>query len=160
MRTAAGLWMFVGGLVALAALYLLFVGQLSFEESGLALASGVAAALLAASLTAVSKIHFRFEPAAAAAFGRAMANIPVAAARVAAVFLRAIASKATGSVIMQTFMFGRDRDPAAVTRRAVAILAVSLAPDRFALCTSRERREIKLHTLVKPRKKDDPRWLT
>ncbi len=138
------------------AAYLLLVGQLSADEIGLALACGLAAAFWFGKIASVARLRFRVEPAAAAAAMRAVAGLPVAVLKVAAALVRG----SNGGVVRQTFVRGREGDPSAAARRAMALLAVSLAPDKFALRLPERRDQIELHTLVEPSAAADPRWPT
>ncbi|HEY3912050.1 MAG TPA: hypothetical protein VGM07_19495 [Stellaceae bacterium] len=142
--------------VLLSAIYLLLAGQLPGDEIGLALACGAAAACWFGKVASVAERRFRFEPAAAAVAVRAVAGLPRAVVKVAAALVRG----AGGKVVRQPFLRGRTGDPADAARRAAALLAVSLAPDKFALRLPERRAELELHSLVEPSAATDPRWPT
>jgi len=132
----------IWGLSALA--YLGMAGQVSVAEIGLAFACGLIAAFWAIALETVAEIHLRFETAAGAAAVRALANLPGAIAKATV----ALVSRRGGAVVRQQFIRGREQMPADAARRATALLAMSLAPDKFVLRIPLGRDEIELHTLV------------
>jgi len=150
--------------VVLAPLYLLFVGEISAHEAMLAaLCGGVAAGWFTA-LRHVGSPRFRFQRAMLGAAGRAVGQLPGAAAAVAAAIVRG----RCGYVAEQHFLHGRDTEPADASRRAAVLLAVSLAPDRFALRLPEHEDRLVLHTMQAPKagkspktgKSPDPRWPT
>jgi hypothetical protein len=136
--------------------YLGLVGQLSAAEVGLALGCGLAAAIWAAALRTAGLLHFRFEAAAVGAALRALAHLPRAIAEVGAALLRGHG----GSVVRQHFIHGRDQIPADVGRRAMVLLTISLAPDKFAVRVPPGRDRLELHSLVPIAAQADPRWPT
>lgn len=138
----------------LVAAYFVLVGQLSADEVGLALACGLGAAIWLGRITRVAELHFRLERAAAGATLRAIATLPRAVLKVAAALLRG----SNGRVVRQRFVHGNNRDPADAARRAVSLLAVSLAPDKFALRLPGRRDELELHSLVESDPAGDARW--
>jgi multisubunit Na+/H+ antiporter MnhE subunit len=136
--------------------YLLLVGQFTGAEVGLALGGGVFAALWAMALNRVADIRFSFEWKAFAVFATAVAGVPLAAARVTWVLFRAGRRRPRGSIIEQKFDHGRDRSAADVTRRAAVLLAISLAPDRFALLHEGDR--LVIHRIGRAPQGGDERW--
>lgn len=146
--------MLLGAWALLAAAYLLLVGQLTADEIGLALGCGLAATIWFTALGQVAWIRFRFEPAAARAAIRALAGLPLAVAETAAALVRGRA----GVIVRQPFVRGRERDPADAARRAVSVLAISVAPDKFAVRLPERRDEIELHSLVEAPSETDARW--
>lgn len=140
----------------LSAAYLLLVGQLEADEIGLALACGLAAAIWFGEVASVGPLRFRFEPTAVAVAARAVAGLPRAVAEVVPALFRGF----NGRVVRQAFARGREGDPADAARRAVVLLAVSLAPDKFALRLPERRDELELHSLVEPAAETDARWPT
>lgn len=134
---------------------LLFAGTVSADEIALACVCGLAAALWSLRLRRAAEIRFRFEPAVFAVAGRAVASLPRAVAKVAACLLR----RQGGTVVRQPFVHGRERFAPDSARRAVALLAVSLTPDRFALRLPEGCDEIEIHSLVAPESARDARWL-
>jgi hypothetical protein len=140
----------------LAALYLLLVGQLTADEIGLALVCGLAATIWLGKIASVVELRLRLEPAAVGALVRAIAGLPGAVVRAAV----ALARGSGGEVLRQQFAFGRVEDPRDAGRRAMALLTVSLAPDKFALRAIEQRQQIELHSLVGVSAETDPRWPT
>jgi len=136
--------------------YLLLVGQFSGAEVGLALAGGVFAALWAVALNHVADVRFSFEWKAFAVFATAIAGVPRAAARVTWTLCRAGRHRPRGSIIEQKFDHGRDRRAADATRRAAVLLAISLAPDRFALLHEGDR--LVIHRIGRAPQGGDERW--
>lgn len=134
--------------------YLLLVGQASADEIGLAIACGLGATLWFGALAGVARVRFRFEPEAAMAAARAFAGLPLGVARTAGALMRGRG----GRVVGQPFVEGRERAPADAARRAVAVLAVSLAPDRFALRLPEGRGRLEMHSLAGAPEKSDARW--
>lgn len=147
---------FVPAFVALTVGYWLLVGQFSGAEAGLALVGGVFVALWAMALSRVAEIRFRVEWKAVAAFASAVAGVPRAAARVTWVLLKAGRHRLRGGIIEQPFVHGRDRSPADATRRAAGLLAISLAPDKFALLHEGDR--LCIHRLGSAPPGGDERW--
>ena len=148
--------LFVGAWGLLSLGYLLLVGQLSADEIGLALACGLAAAGWSVAIRRVAVLGFRFEPAAAWVIITAVAKLPRTIAAVATALLHA----RNGTVVWELFIRGRDFDLADAARRAIAMLAVSLTPDKFALRLPAARDQIELHTLAPVPAETDPRWPT
>lgn len=137
-----------------AVIYIGFAGQISTEEVALAVGCGLAAAIWIAALRHVAALHFQFERPAFGALSRALISLPRAVARVAG----ALASGHRGEIVRHVFVRGRDLDPADAARRAVAVLAISLTPDRFVLRIEPARDEIDLHTLPPTSTAVDIRW--
>jgi multisubunit Na+/H+ antiporter MnhE subunit len=142
--------------IALAVSYLLLVGQFSADEIGLALCGGALAALWFGALSRTADIRFRFEWKAIVTVLDAVAAVPVAAARVTWLLVRAGRRRPRGSIGEQPFEHGRDRDAADATRRAAVLLAISLAPDRYALLHEDDR--LSTHRLAAGPSGGDKRW--
>lgn len=150
----AGKLMLIAVWPVLFAAYLLLVGRLSADEVGLAVACGLAATAWVGALAVAAKVRFRFEPAAAGTMARAFAGLPLGVAKTA----RALVRGHGGRVVRRPFVAGRERDPDDVARRAVVVLAVSLAPDRFAVRIPEGQDQIELHSLAGPPAESDARW--
>lgn len=142
----------------LSATYVLFVGQVSADEIGLAVLFAIVAAAWWTALAHVGEVRFRFEAAAGLAIARALAGVPTAVASVAARLLVGMVRQPRAQAVRQTFVHGSDRDPFDAARRAIALLAVSLAPDRFALRLLDGHDELLLHRLVETGGPSDARW--
>jgi hypothetical protein len=147
---------FAAAFVVLAVSYWLLVGQISADEIGLGLGGAVLAGLWAAATSRVAAIRFRFGWKAVAAVAGAVAGVPQAAARVTWLLLKAGRHRPRGSIAEQPFEHGRERSTAETTRRAAVLLAVSLAPDRFALVHEGDR--LQVHGLGAGSAGGDERW--
>lgn len=141
--------------VLLTVSYWLLAGQVSPHEIALALVGGAFTALWAAALSRVSGTRFRFEWKAVVTLMNAFASVPQAAARIGLVLLRA-RHRPRGSIVYQPFDHGHERDAADATRRAVVLLATSLAPDKFALLD--EGDHLCLHRLGAGPPSGDAQW--
>lgn len=149
---------FVLAWIGAAAAYVLFAGQFGAEELATAVICGLVAGLWSAALRRVASVRLRFERGAIGAAGRALAGVPMAATKVAARLVRASIVGAAGEVVTQPFFHGRRDDHRDAGRRAVAILARSLAPDSFVLRAPEQQDEIVIHTLVETAGGEDARW--
>jgi hypothetical protein len=147
---------FLAGFVLLAGAYLVLAGRISADEVGFAIGCGAAAALWGAAVTHVGAARFRFERQAVAAIGRAIAGVPRAVATVVAALLRAGFRRPDERIVERHFLHGGRDDPGAATRRAAALLAVSLAPDRFAL--THHANDLRLHQVGNPAPAGDAIW--
>lgn len=140
-------------------LYVLFEGQVSLHEC-ITGASLAALATLYAYFIARSA-RFRFEASAEAAFVtvRALAKLGSGLSRSFAPLLgltRLGASPGRGLTV--PFKTGAIDDPAARTRRAIAVLAASLAPDRFVVRLEVLEGQVILHDITGNRQSDSE-WL-
>ncbi|MGH6876013.1 MAG: hypothetical protein ACREHV_01410 [Rhizomicrobium sp.] len=142
----------------LAAGYLLFAGHATAEEATAAALCGLIAALWSLVIRRVAPQHFRFHGTSAAASLAAAAKLPAAAVRVALALLRATASGRGGWISSEPFSFGRETAPADIARRAVVVLARSLAPDNYVVRAPKGRDELVVHFLVPSSHSRDPRW--
>ena len=146
-----------------AAVYELFAGQFSADELGAAGVCGLVAALWSASLRRAGPVRFRFEEGTFGAVARAVGGLPAATGGVALVLGRAIAgsgpaAREPGHVVHKALVPGRRRDQADAGRRAIAVLAQSLAPDSFVVRTPEAREEIEVHQLVARSTRANARW--
>lgn len=131
----------IRGLI-LAALYLVLVGQLAADEIGLAVGCALCGLAWSLALRRVAHVRFRFSAAALGMAGRAVAGLPRAIAEVAPALL----SPRRGSVRRQLLAHGA-RGSTGAGWRAAALLAVSLAPDRYALRWAPTGEAIEVHVL-------------
>ena len=138
-------------------IYILFAGQFSGDELIAALACGLVASLWSASMRCAAERRFRFEGAAWGAALRALAGVPGAAGKVGGKLLQATISGASGELKRETFIHGHPGDPTDAGRRAVAVLARSLAPDSFVVRTPEGEDAMMVHALVNA-PAGDPRW--
>jgi hypothetical protein len=109
------------------AIYLVLVGQLSADEIGLAIALAAVVLGWSVALDRVAPLRFRFSLAAMAIVGRAVIKVPQAITEVAPALLW----RRRGSVCHEPLAQGRSSADAG--GRAAALIAISLAPDRYAL---------------------------
>ena len=144
--------------VCLVAIYLLLAGQVSGDEIVAGAVCAAAAVIWWVGTHRASDHRFAFDAGSWAAVGRACRNLPWAVLSVGAVLLRALVRPEAGEVAHWFFAHGRRTDPGDGGRRAIGVLAASLAPDSFVLRTPAERDEIVVHTLVPGEPPKDPRW--
>jgi hypothetical protein len=140
-------------------IYLAFAGDISVHE-------GVTGLALATLMTVWAVVIRRSSPDRFAASWeivrhvlRAIADIPGAAARTGGMLFKTVAAGGSpGRSHRDPFQFGSD-DAAERTRRAVANLCASLAPDRFVVNIKRDDEVALLHYIVRRDHVPDPRWL-
>jgi len=141
------------------AVYLLFAGQVSADEVATAVVLATLATVWSVVIRRCSQVHFGHAPHLTAALLRAMRDLMPAAMRVGLILVRSAGQRASpGRAVRAAFAPGRAGDPAARTRRAVALLAASLAPDRLVIAT--DANEAHLHVLGELSHAPDARWLT
>lgn len=126
----------------LAALYLVLVGQLAADEIGLAAGCALCCLAWSLALRRVARVRFRFSAAALGMAGRAVAGLPRAIAEVAPALL----APRRGSIRHQPLAHGA-RGSTGAGWRAVALLATSLAPDRYALRWAPSGEAVDVHVL-------------
>ena len=144
--------------ICLFAAYLVFAGRASLDE-GVAGAVFAAAAVLWWIATGRASSHaFSFDAASWRAVGRACRKLPGATLSVGAALLSAVTGRQGGAVAHGFYAHGGHGDPADAGRRAIGVLAASLAPDSFVLRTPAERDEIVVHALPAGEPSKDPRW--
>ncbi|RYC32292.1 hypothetical protein D3273_09700 [Lichenibacterium minor] len=147
-------WVWLGG----AAAYLVLAGQLSPDE--------IAAAVLLGGLGAgwhFAVMHdgartFRFERPALRTVGTSFAGLPGATLRVGARLAAALVRPVAGRRVEHDFHRGTADDPRDRGRRAVVVLATSLAPDSYALDLPLDEETIVFHALTASGPSRDPRW--
>ena len=144
--------------IGLFASYLVFAGQASTDELVAGAICAAAASLWWAVTRRASAHRFAFDQGCWAAAGRAWLKLPRATLSVAQVLLRALGRPQAGAVDRRFYAHGRRADPAECGRRAVGVLAASLAPDSFVLRTPADREEIVVHGLTRGEPTNDPRW--
>jgi hypothetical protein len=149
--------------LALGAFYLLLAGEFSPDELGAAVLSGLIAAIWSASLKRAACIRFRFNRASLAAVRCAIAGLTAATVRVAAALCgllvaRKMAAPRLGQIVQEPFVHGRRLNPVDTGRRAIAVLARSLAPDSFVIRTQEGREEMDLHNVLGASATKNTRW--
>lgn len=91
---------------------------------------------------------------------RALANLVQATWRTGWLLSKvAIAGGAPGRSRRADFQFDDADDPGERSRRALAVLLASLAPDRFVVVVDRARGHALLHDFGPHEREPDPRWL-
>lgn len=142
----------------LLATYLLFAGSVSADEVVAGALCAASAVLWWVATRRTSAHTFAFGPGCWAAAWRALRGLPGATLSVATMVLRTRAGGQVGEVTSCFFDNGRRTDPSDGGRRAIGVLAASLAPDSFVLRTPVERDEIIIHAVVAREPPKDPRW--
>jgi hypothetical protein len=140
-------------------IYLAFAGDVSVDES-------VTGLLMATLMTVWALLIRRSSPDRFAASWevvrhvlRAVADVPSAAAQTGLVLLKTVlAGGSPGRAHRDAFRFGGS-DATDRTRRAIAVLCASLAPDRFVADVKRDDEVALLHSIVRRDHVPDPRWL-
>lgn len=152
--TSVGIWCFAFGS------YLLFAGTISLSE----LLTGFVAAMLAAFwallIRASSRHRFEARREQIPPVLRASVGIFPATLRTAAVLGKVAVSGGSPSRSMRSrFRPGPSEDPREQSRRAIAVLCASLAPNRFVVNAERRRGEALLHSIDRSNSELDPEWL-
>ena len=150
--TAIAIWL------AGAAAYMLLAGQFSADE--------VAAAVVLGGLGAgwhVAVMHdgarrFRFERPALRVIAASLVGLAGATLRVGARLASALVHPVAGRRVEQVFHRGVGDDPRDRGRRAVVVLATSLAPDSYVLDLPVDEETITYHALTGAGPGPDPRW--
>jgi hypothetical protein len=143
---------------ALLGLYLLFAGEVSRNELACALVLASAGTAWVHLVRAGAPRRFAVVRAIAPV-GKALARLPVATFFSGGALLDAARRGASaGRARRCRFVHGADDDPQERTRRALAVLSASLAPDRFVVTLARGD-EALLHDLGAGAALPDERWL-
>jgi hypothetical protein len=127
----------------LAAIYLVLVGQSSADEIALAGACGCLALGWSIIIGHVARLRFRFSAGALGIAGHAVAGVPRAIIAVAPALL----SRRSGSIRREPLVRGAKSSTDAGWR-AAALLAISLAPDRYALRWAKRGNAVEIHHLA------------
>jgi hypothetical protein len=140
--------------------YLIFAGTTDSDE----LVTGVVVATLAAGwaylISDCSRRRFGAHREQIMPVLRAIAGLGPATLRTAAVLTRAgLRGGSPGRAARSPLRFGLEDDPAARSRRALAVLGASLAPDRFVTYLDWRRSEAVMHAIDKAERQSDPEWL-
>jgi hypothetical protein len=138
--------------------YGLFTGSFSAEEVITAAICGLVISLWSAAIRRHADQRFAYARGTLAASARGFAGLPMATLRVGRRLSSALARPTEGKIARQAFEHGRRRAPDDAARRAVATLAVSLAPDRFVLRLPEGDDEMIVHALVPAGGAADARW--
>lgn len=142
------------------ALYILFAGETSASELVTGGVLAVLSTLWVSLIRRASGVLFRFSRGLIGPVLVGVLHIIPAVARTGAVFLRvAMAGRSPGFARLNDFDAGVREHPEDRTRRAVAVLLASLAPDRFVVQVEYRRREVMIHSIVPDPEEADARWL-
>ena len=150
----AALWVWPAGVAS----YLILVGSLSPDEVGVALLLGGLGAGWHAAVLHVGGRRFAFERQAFGHIGRSLAGVPRAILQVGVRLGAAILHGAAGRQVEVPFDTGRQGVPAEVGRRALVVLAASLAPDSYVLRIPANEGELQGHALTARAPSGDRRW--
>ena len=126
----------------LTAIYLVLAGQVSGDEIGLAFACGLIALGWSLTIRHAARLRFRFSPEMLTMTAGALADVPRAIIAVAPALLL----PRRGSIRREPAARG-GANGADAGRRAITLLAISLAPDRFALRWAKRGDAVEIHHL-------------
>lgn len=141
------------------AIYLLFAGTVSRNELITATVLAVLCAVWSYAAREISRERFSASRRQIMPILRAVANVLPATVRTGVILLKAIVSRPTpGRAVQNSFQSGAENDPDDRSRRAIALLCASLAPDRFVVSAERGVKAL-LHTVEPQRAELDPEWL-
>lgn len=140
--------------------YLIFAGTISVNEL---ITSAVVATLAAAwayLISGCARRRFGAHREQIVPTLRAVAGLGPATLRTAAVLTStALRSGSPGRALRSPLRFGVCDDPAARSRRALAVLCASMAPDRFVVHLDHRRSEAVMHAIDGVERQSDPEWL-
>ena len=102
--------------------------------------------------------RFAFDTRALGEIGRALKGLPGATVRVGGCLVRAILHGAAGRQAAVPFDIGLRGEPAEAGRRALVVLATSLAPDSFVLRVPGSKGQLLYHALSGHVPGGDRRW--
>lgn len=140
--------------------YLLFAGTVSANELITAAAVAALASAWAYLISDCARQRFGAQHEQIVPALRALAGLAPATLRTALVLSRVATHGGTpGRALRNPLRFGVDDDPAARSRRALAVLGASLAPDRFVVHLDRRRSEAVMHAIAQADRVSDPEWL-
>ena len=154
MHRVTAIWIWLGGTAS----YMVLAGQFSADE--------VVAAVLLGGLGAgwhFAVLHdgarrFHFDRPALRAIGSALLGLPGATLRVGARLAAGLLHRAEGRRVEQPFHRGTADSAEDRGRRAVVVLATSLAPDSYALRLPLDEDTITFHVLTGSSPGGDPQW--
>ncbi|HEX4765238.1 MAG TPA: hypothetical protein VH414_03080 [Lichenihabitans sp.] len=150
--TVVGVWM------TCSLAYLVLAGQVSLDEGVAAIVTGAGGTLLWVLLRRVSDRRFWFDRWSALALARALTGLPAGIFRLGRILLASLHGDVSGRRLEQPFHGGERDDPEEAGRRAIVVLATSLAPNSFVLRVERGRDLIAVHGLADQDPRNDPRW--
>lgn len=147
-------WVWLGG----AASYMVLAGQFSGDEVAAGVILGALGAAWHAAVMHDGARRFAFERPALRTVGTALLGFPGATLRVGARLVLALVRPVAGRRIEQPFHRGTVDDPRDRGRRAIVVLATSLAPDSYALNLPSAEETITFHAFTAAAPSRDPRW--
>jgi hypothetical protein len=150
--TAIFIWL--AGAIA----YMVLAGQFSGDEMVAAVVLGGFGAGWHFAVMHDGARRFRFERPALRVIAASLAGLPGATLRVGARLASALLHPVEGRRIEQPFHRGAADDPRDRGRRAVVVLATSLAPDSYVLRSPVGEDTITFHALTGSSPDTDPRW--
>ena len=140
------------------ATYLLFAGDVRVDELIAAFVLASLATVWAAVVRRCSRLRFAPSAEAFSHLLRALARLPAAAARTGRALPKVAVLRSSKRAQECRFRYGRTgaRDR---TRRALAVICASLAPDRFVVDVEPDAQTALLHDILRRSRVPDPRWL-
>ena len=147
-------WVWLGGTAS----YMVLAGQFSLDEVAAGLVIGGLGAAWHAALMKDGAQRFAVERPAMRVVGAALLGLPGATLRVGARLAAALVRPVAGRRVAQPFHRGRLDDPRDRGRRAMVVLAASLAPDSYALGLPLDEEVITFHAFIDGGPSRDPRW--
>ncbi len=139
--------------------YLVFAGTISGSEIATGIVVAALTTLWAALIRLDSEVQFAFRGDALMRMLKELLRVPIAAIRVGARLLAAIAGRPPGRPVLQQFRYGAEDDPMERSRRAAAVLGASVAPDKFVLRIDKGRDVVLLHEIGESARTLDLWWL-
>lgn len=141
--------------------YLLFAGTVSADElATAAVLASFATAWAALIRNAAAPVRFAVFRQLFAAGLRAVFGLVPATVRTWGTLLRAaVSGRSPSRATVADFRYGVEDDPRERSRRALAVLGASLAPDRFVVRVDPERSRVLLHDFGHPNRVPDAGWL-
>lgn len=143
---------------AVAAAYMVLAGQFSLDELAAAAALGVCGALWHRAVLGAGARRFSVDREALLAIGRAVAGLMSATVEVGTRLASGLVGPVQGRRVERPFTGGRQGNPREAGRRAIAVLATSLAPDAYVLRAPPGEDTILYHAITDHVPGGDPRW--
>jgi hypothetical protein len=151
--TVVLIWCFTFGI------YLGIAGDASVDECAAGMAVALVMTIWALLIRRSSPNRFAASLDLVRHLLRAVGDVPRAAMQTGVVLFRTVVAGGTpGRAHRDPFRFGHD-DASDRSRRAVAVLSASLAPDRFVVSVNRDDEVALMHDIVRRDHDPDPRWL-
>jgi hypothetical protein len=140
--------------------YLLAAGQASVHEAVTGAFVAVGATVFTCLLSGMSARRFCWSVSAFRPAVAALANLPKGTGRTAVALWRAVTTDGTQARSPAVpFDYGPENGEKARTRRALAVLLATLAPDRFVVTLASGKGQALLHAIVPLDHPVDRRWL-